>query len=760
MRQARQPMLEARSPILPPEPVGAACAEVDVLILGGGCAGLSLAWRLLDPSSNWNGTVGIIEPRKTYERDRTWCYWAGAGGIDKAVPQEVTEAIDRSWPSWRCVGRDGHDVKRGAEGLTYNALHADTFYRIMLNRLRNHPRLTWWQGRATSVDSGWVMLDGGDRRVSVGRLVDTRPPKHYDPRGECVLRATGGAMVQQFVGREYERVDGESVDAGTCTLMDFHSVDLAPDGEIEFLYVLPETNDKALLEWTGMLAEPIEQAEAWHRLDAAAERAMPGWRPVEGGHEEAGLLPMTPQSDDVPQDGQVICLGVAGGACRPSTGYAFLQIQRQADAVAEQIQQAAPTLSVPRRPLIVQYLDAVFLRRMRRDPGAFPSVFHDLFHKVRPDRLARFLSDVPRAGDVASVIAAMPKHPFASEAVFGSRIGDRLGQWIRDDAWSAHRRLGIALTLLATVLVGLTMLAGPIPMAIQAAVLVLAASIGMAHGATDVWLGRRMFGDEAAGRLRFGGGYLLLTAAALGIYFVSPTLWLLGFLVLSALHFGLGELPGLVPRSAGETAGSLVRGLMPLTLPTVLHADAVAWAMTSLVGPDKGVATTAILSHLAYPTLACASIFVILFVLKRHWLPATEWVVVAAALVVPPPLLAFAIYFAVWHSARHLLSDVVDATRAGESADKPWLPVVVATVLPVGVAALAWLLLMVIERPIGLSGASSSAVQVVFVTLGCLTVPHMALVAASAWRATWTPTCRTSTPSFSTSYRHPTPTRI
>jgi Brp/Blh family beta-carotene 15,15'-monooxygenase len=485
-----------------------------------------------------------------------------------------------------------------------------------------------------------------------------------------------------------------------------------------------------------MLPTPIELDEAEAQLARAAGRALPGWRAVDDGHQEAGLLPMTPRDDDVPINDGVVRLGVAGGACRPSTGYAFLQIQRQTEAVARQLAAGEP-IAVPRRPWVVRYLDAVFLRRMRRDPKAFPPVFAGLFGRVRPDRLARFLADVPRSGDVAAIIWAMPKLPFAGEALFHNQAAD----WLRRDSWSAHNGLAIAATGVFTFIAAILMWLGPVPIGVQAVVLVVAASIGMAHGATDVWLGRQLFGDEFGGRLRFGGGYVLVALLALAVYVASPGVWLVGFLLLSALHFGLGELPRLMPRSMGEAGVSVVRGLMPLSLPALWHGEQVAWALGALAGPDISSAASATLSHLAWPILGAASILVILSLLKRCWVAAGEVVVVVGALVVLPPLLGFAIYFAIWHSARHLLSDVIDAPRAGARARKPWGPVAVATVAPVALAVVAWLLLWLVPvaTPDNLAAnasASGSAVRVVFVTLGCLTLPHMALVAVAAWRRT------------------------
>jgi len=47
---------------------------VDLAILGGGCAGLSLARELA--ANQVKRSVIVIEPRQAYEDDRSWCFWA------------------------------------------------------------------------------------------------------------------------------------------------------------------------------------------------------------------------------------------------------------------------------------------------------------------------------------------------------------------------------------------------------------------------------------------------------------------------------------------------------------------------------------------------------------------------------------------------------------------------------------------------------------------------------------------------------------
>ena len=49
--------------------------EFDYVILGGGCAGLSLAYELDINDKIKNKKLAIIEIRDAYQRDKTWSFW-------------------------------------------------------------------------------------------------------------------------------------------------------------------------------------------------------------------------------------------------------------------------------------------------------------------------------------------------------------------------------------------------------------------------------------------------------------------------------------------------------------------------------------------------------------------------------------------------------------------------------------------------------------------------------------------------------------
>ena len=49
--------------------------EFDYVIIGGGCAGLSLAYELEINNKLKDKSLGLIENREKYERDKTWSFW-------------------------------------------------------------------------------------------------------------------------------------------------------------------------------------------------------------------------------------------------------------------------------------------------------------------------------------------------------------------------------------------------------------------------------------------------------------------------------------------------------------------------------------------------------------------------------------------------------------------------------------------------------------------------------------------------------------
>jgi len=116
-------------------------------------------------------------------------------------------------------------------------------------------------------------------------------------------------------------------------------------------------------------------------------------------------------------------VGLHAGAARASTGYAFQRIQRWAVLCAAQLAKGAPPVPHRRDPVLLRWMDYLFLRVLKRRPEMAPLLFVSVFKNAKASRLIRFLNDNGTLFDCVAIVGALPARPFISEIlkiVFGA----------------------------------------------------------------------------------------------------------------------------------------------------------------------------------------------------------------------------------------------------------------------------------------------------------------------------------------------------
>ena len=149
--------------------------DVDVAILGGGCAGLSLGARLAGRGVSFR----IVEPRQAYDNDRTWSFW-------RTGPHPWEKSVRRSWTRWSVAGPGGA-ILRGSHAIPYQTLEGRAFYDAAQARIAaapgGHLSLGVTAGHVRQEAPGALVetSDGGFRAAIV---VDTRPPRRRPSMGQ------------------------------------------------------------------------------------------------------------------------------------------------------------------------------------------------------------------------------------------------------------------------------------------------------------------------------------------------------------------------------------------------------------------------------------------------------------------------------------------------------------------------------------------------------------------------------------------------
>lgn len=389
--------------------VGTTHVACSHLILGAGCAGLSLAWHLLDRGVR--EPIVILDRRRAFTNDRTWCYW-------DVEPTPFDDLATHAWDRWS-IADFAHRVDPAPSAYHYRRLRSIDFYQRVLDRLDAAENVT--------IALGEPVLDRDETarglRVSTPSLsVSARWAYDSTPRPPA-SRSADLHLLQHFLGRTI-RTRRACFDPSRPILMDFRTHQA--DGP-HFVYVLPLSDTEALVENTYLFPASVSLERHRHEI-ARYLRDFFGLASDEYEvlDEESGRIPLTSAWFPARRGPRTLAIGLSGGAARSSSGYAFARIQRQTRAIADQV--AAGTIAEP--PPAIQnakyrFFDTVFLQVLRDRPGDAARIFSRLFAGSETDALVRFLCEASTPADDLRIVAALPKLPFMRAAVRSARLWSR-----------------------------------------------------------------------------------------------------------------------------------------------------------------------------------------------------------------------------------------------------------------------------------------------------------------------------------------------
>ena len=242
--------------------------------------------------------------------------------------------------------------------------------------------------------------------------------------------------------------------------------------------------------------------------------------------------------------------------------------------------------------------------------------------------------------------------------------------------------------------------------------------LGLPHGALDPRVARQLFaGTRRFTMARFLLGYILLAGACIAGWLAAPNLALCIFLLISAVHFGSDW------GCRGSAWGRTAYGACIVSVPALRHAEAVRQIYGELgATAASGIVHVSSLVAIAAVTVAFVSL---IGQIRLRWQDCLELTVIVLGALALPPLAFFTCYFCLLHSPRHLLA------AAGEVGLRS-LPAIAAAVAPMVVATL--LLAALVWRFLPAKNLTGHVLEIVFIGLAALTVPHMFLTGIKEFR--------------------------
>ena len=347
--------------------------EFDYVIIGGGCAGLSLAYELETHKKLEDKTLAIIEPRSDYKRDKTWSFW-------KILNHNFDDCVKKSWNNFSIkTSSNSKDIK--CDNFPYQSIDSELFYKKVINLLKQNKNISFYKNiQDINSDNSFIFNSVPSFKIDQNNLW------------------------QHFYGVEIETADN-FFDDNIINLMDF---DCEQRNCVHFFYTLPFNKNKALIETTWLSKNNDSSLKDYDDQIKLYINNQLGLKNYKVTYSEEGSIPMF-YSKNVREKNK-INIGTAGGMTRLSTGYTFLNIQDQSKYIRENIDniENAKIFEIGRK---YHFLDKVFLKVLKKHPEKMPNIFFNMFN-TSSDAIIKFLSNKSNIMEDISVILKMPKWTF------------------------------------------------------------------------------------------------------------------------------------------------------------------------------------------------------------------------------------------------------------------------------------------------------------------------------------------------------------
>tara|TARA_X000001036_G_scaffold172892_2_gene163520 strand:- start:3167 stop:4300 length:1134 start_codon:yes stop_codon:yes gene_type:complete len=346
-------------------------SHFDYIICGGGASGLLLAFRICNDPFFKNKSILLIEKEHEKLNDRTWCFWESKEG-------DLEEIIHKSWNQSFFASKDFH-LDFNLSPYKYKMIRSLDFYKFIQQHFRKFNQLTQVKDEVIKIESNKVTTLASEYNTDFIFSSILDPKKLLQQKKYPVLQ-------QHFIGQIIE-TKNNCFDPDRIEFMNF---DIPQKGNTRFMYVLPLSKNKALLEYTLFSEDLLARQEYVDEITAfAKDLPTGGFKVVE---EEQGNIPMTCFRFDLSNTENILHIGTAGGWTKPSTGYTFQRINSKTKFLVEFLKRTRPLKQFGRKNRFWFY-DLLFLDVLHEDNANGADLFKRMFQKNSPEVIFKFLDE-------------------------------------------------------------------------------------------------------------------------------------------------------------------------------------------------------------------------------------------------------------------------------------------------------------------------------------------------------------------------------
>lgn len=369
----------------------------DYIIAGAGCAGLSLLARLVASEKFRDKKILLVDKEPKTDNDRTWCFWEDRPGFFESV-------VHKRW-SDLAFHSSNRSVVMNIAPYDYKMIRGIDFYQYCFELIAGS-NVDILYDTVVSITStkDCAYLSLRDVTISADYIFSSIPSAQF------VIQSGKIYLWQHFRGW-FIKTSQACFDPSVATLMDFR---VAQQGGASFIYVLPITANRAVVEYTIFSKEVLPREAYESELRAYMASHFPNVDYIIES-EEGGQIPMTNHRFQA-SDKRIIYIGTQGGQTKPSSGYTFHFIQSHSDQLVKKL--IATSSPILKRNSVDRFAwyDATLLKVLASGSLQPEKIFEQLFCHNSPQRVVRFLNSSSILLEELGIISSLPPLPFLKAA--------------------------------------------------------------------------------------------------------------------------------------------------------------------------------------------------------------------------------------------------------------------------------------------------------------------------------------------------------
>jgi lycopene beta-cyclase len=371
--------------------------QFDYIIAGAGASGLSLAWKMLhSPLSEKK--VLVLDQSLTPANDKTWCFWDSA-------PPPFEDLVYQQWTKAEVSIFRSRSIEH-LNDYTYYCLRSSDFRNHILNSLKEHPNFELLETpvKQLSFNGNNPSVDTEANTFKADYIFQSCFSPWYKANDH-----PRHPLLQHFLGWDIS-TSKPVFDDNVFTLMDFDQT----FGEgIAFIYLLPWSKTSALIEYTIFSDTLLDKKQYEEKVSLYLSNRF-NLKPIDYSIErkEFGKIPMEDRPHKPWYKPGILNLGTIGGVTKPSTGYTFKRIQKQTDAIVNDLLTGSGLQPQPPSKKRFKAYDLWLLQIIDQHPKDAFRIFNHLLKNNALDDVFRFLEEESSISDDLKIMSSVPYAPF------------------------------------------------------------------------------------------------------------------------------------------------------------------------------------------------------------------------------------------------------------------------------------------------------------------------------------------------------------